>query len=136
MGKNPWRRKPGTHDAATILKKQPSPPAELQTDNTAVSVIPRRKRSFLEEYEKGEINWSGKPGSNRRPQPWQGCALPTELVPHDGVPEGVRTPVTAVKGRCPRPLDERDTCISSREARILRSRTDAVKLTVVFYRLS
>src|SRR5690606_29127510 len=24
---------------------------------------------------------SGTPGSNRRPQPWQGCALPTELVP-------------------------------------------------------
>ena len=28
------------------------------------------------------LNWSGKPGSNRRPQPWQGCALPTELFPH------------------------------------------------------
>src|SRR2546427_6128194 len=26
--------------------------------------------------------WSGKTGSNRRPQPWQGCALPTELFPH------------------------------------------------------
>ena len=26
--------------------------------------------------------WSGKPGSNRRPQPWQGYALPTELFPH------------------------------------------------------
>jgi hypothetical protein len=25
---------------------------------------------------------SGRPGSNRRPQPWQGCALPTELRPH------------------------------------------------------
>ena len=25
--------------------------------------------------------WSGRPGSNRRPQPWQGCALPTELLP-------------------------------------------------------
>src|SRR5690606_19160702 len=24
---------------------------------------------------------SGQPGSNRRPQPWQGCALPTELCP-------------------------------------------------------
>jgi hypothetical protein len=27
------------------------------------------------------FKWSGKPGSNRRPQPWQGCALPTELFP-------------------------------------------------------
>jgi hypothetical protein len=26
-------------------------------------------------------NWSGKPGSNWRPQPWQGCALPAELFP-------------------------------------------------------
>ena len=25
--------------------------------------------------------WSGKPGSNRRPIPWQGIALPTELFP-------------------------------------------------------
>ena len=26
--------------------------------------------------------WSGKRDSNPRPQPWQGCALPTELFPH------------------------------------------------------
>ena len=26
-------------------------------------------------------NWSGKRGSNSRPQPWQGFALPTELFP-------------------------------------------------------
>ena len=25
-----------------------------------------------------------------------------------GVPKGIRTPVTAVKGRCPRPLDDGD----------------------------
>ena len=25
-----------------------------------------------------------------------------------GVPTGIRTPVAAVKGRCPRPLDDRD----------------------------
>jgi hypothetical protein len=27
----------------------------------------------------------------------------------DGIPKGIRTPVTAVKGRCPRPLDDGDT---------------------------
>src|SRR5439155_25173927 len=27
------------------------------------------------------IDWSGTPGSNRRPSPWQGDALPAELVP-------------------------------------------------------
>ncbi len=26
----------------------------------------------------------------------------------NGVPKGIRTPVAAVKGQCPRPLDERD----------------------------
>src|ERR1700756_5077645 len=25
--------------------------------------------------------WSGRRVSNSRPQPWQGCALPTELLP-------------------------------------------------------
>ena len=29
--------------------------------------------------------WSGRRGSNSRPQPWQGCALPTELLPHFSV---------------------------------------------------
>ena len=29
-------------------------------------------------------------------------------APIDGVPKGVRTPVTAVKGQCPRPLDDGD----------------------------
>ena len=28
-----------------------------------------------------EIKASGKRDSNSRPQPWQGCALPTELFP-------------------------------------------------------
>src|SRR5256885_1725318 len=32
----------------------------------------------------GPLDWSGTPGSNRRPSPWQGDALPAELVPRDG----------------------------------------------------
>ncbi len=31
------------------------------------------------------------------------------LLALNGVPTGIRTPVTAVKGRCPRPLDDRDS---------------------------
>ena len=45
--------------------------------------------------------WSGKRDSNSRPQPWQGCALPTELFPL-----GRRHSTAAaagVKRRCPRP---------------------------------
>ena len=30
----------------------------------------------------GLLKRSGKRDSNSRPQPWQGCALPTELLPH------------------------------------------------------
>ncbi len=30
--------------------------------------------------------WSGRRVSNSRPQPWQGCALPTELLPHFPAP--------------------------------------------------
>ena len=29
----------------------------------------------------GQKKWSGKRGSNSRPRPWQGRALPTELFP-------------------------------------------------------
>ena len=36
----------------------------------------------------------------------------------NGVPKGVRTPVTAVKGRCPRPLDDGDLDIFYIEAKI------------------
>src|SRR5205823_13762244 len=48
-------------------------------------------------------DWSGKGVSNSRPQPWQGCALPTELFPHwaahnySGNPVTVKT--TAAKKR-------------------------------------
>ena len=31
--------------------------------------------------------WSGRRVSNSRPQPWQGCALPTELLPHSSCEE-------------------------------------------------
>ncbi len=35
---------------------------------------------------------SGKRDSDPRPQPWQGCALPTELFPQNGEEEETRTP--------------------------------------------
>gem|GEM_PF-6021283 len=49
--------------------------------------------------------WSGRRVSNSRPQPWQGCALPTELLPHlqsasIAKPEGFVS--TARRGLCQR----------------------------------
>ena len=40
----------------------------------------KRKKAQTEVW--AFLIWSGKRGSNSRPQPWQGCALPTELFPH------------------------------------------------------
>ena len=37
---------------------------------------------------------SGKRDSNSRPQPWQGCALPTELFPQASEEEETRTPTS------------------------------------------
>src|SRR3954462_13470982 len=51
--------------------------------------------------------WSaGAPDSTRR----TGCTWTTAWLGRgkSGVPTGIRTPVTAVKGRCPRPLDDGD----------------------------
>src|ERR1700722_19985752 len=36
--------------------------------------------------------WSGRPDSNRRHQPWQGCILPTELLPHAEKHDHCRAP--------------------------------------------
>ena len=40
-------------------------------------------------------SWSGLRGSNPRPQPWQGCALPTALSPRAGI--NIRKPPTECK---------------------------------------
>src|SRR5438067_12715898 len=41
------------------------------------------------------VGWSGTPGSNRRPSPWQGDALPAELVPRNG--SGLAPQIPCVK---------------------------------------
>ena len=47
-------------------------------------------------------HWNTKPTAKRR--------IKKERL---GVPYGIRTRVTAVKGRCPRPLDEEDEAASN-----------------------
>ena len=42
------------------------------------------------------------------------CPLKTPYYQSNGIPKGIRTPVTAVKGRCPRPLDDGDISINER----------------------
>ncbi len=53
--------------------------------------LARKGDSFLPGWAetKNSTAWggtlSGRRGSNPRPQPWQGCALPTELLPHENL---------------------------------------------------
>ena len=51
-------------------------------------------RKIRPEYRSKQLGkgrtWSGRRVSNSRPQPWQGCALPTELLPR-GVMTAMRT---------------------------------------------
>jgi hypothetical protein len=42
--------------------------------------------------------WSGRRVSNSRPQPWQGCALPTELLPHRSCYYLLRQPASGETG--------------------------------------
>ena len=59
-----------------------------------------------------------------------------------GVPTGIRTPVTAVKGRCPRPLDDGDAIARGAKNKpktggAKRSRTaDPLHAMQVLYQLS
>ena len=57
-------------------------------------------------YQSGFI-WRCVRDSNPWPQAWQACALTSWAnTPLFGTPYRIRTGVVAVKGRCPRPLDE------------------------------
>ncbi len=77
----------GSHnqDAPRSRTNLPAPPSRsavlasnsnADTRNNRLLALPNRRWA-------GEI-WSGKRDSNSRPQPWQGCALPTELFPLTG----------------------------------------------------
>ena len=53
----------------------------------------------------------------------------TELL---GVPTGIRTPVTSVKGRCPRPLDDGDLRQRTVHSQ-LRKKAQEVLLFILFF---
>ena len=61
------------------------------------------------------LQWSGKRGSNSRPQPWQGCALPTELFPR---PSSFSRPGIIAKSRASLKLNRQEPY-----ARCSRNRT-------------
>ena len=76
----------------TILRPLP-PQSSVYTNFTTCALCPEQdsnlhtsrhahlKRTRLPIPPSGQKKRSGKRDSNSRPQPWQGCALPTELFP-------------------------------------------------------
>ena len=57
--------------------------ASLEGWSSAIELHPRKK-------------WSGRRGSDSRPPPWQGGALPTELLPHKSAAGRNRTTDTQI----------------------------------------
>lgn len=49
------------------------------------------------------------------------------------VPKGIRTPVTAVKGRCPEPLDDGDLCLFYLYSCLIALYVALPILTIAFY---
>ena len=57
---------------------------ETRTRDPNLGKVVLYQLSYFRKYFCGVLfsTLSGKRDSNSRPQPWQGCALPTELFPH------------------------------------------------------
>src|SRR5690606_36479156 len=69
-----WRREPESKRLDRICNP----------GHNRFAIAPLRHPGHLKKREAAASlfqNWSGKAVSNSRPQPWQGCALPTELFP-------------------------------------------------------
>ena len=74
----------GDQRVAKVLRKSVHDPTGHSRRVHGATVV--RSRTAHEERFRGPLSirdetWSGRPGSNRRPRPWQGRALPTELRP-------------------------------------------------------
>ena len=58
-----------------------------QRYTTDTHIIDSNKQKSRQSSDYQLLTWSGKRDSDPRPQPWQGCALPTELFPQIYFPE-------------------------------------------------
>ena len=105
-----WRRDPESnralricnpvHNRFAIAPKVPrcGPPKNWKKGKHAASLF---RSLSMRAHSRARINvWSGRRVSNSRPQPWQGCALPTELLPHVS---------HACLSRCDAPLSHRSS---------------------------
>src|SRR5690606_40541914 len=70
--------------------------------------LPRRVRRFQRPGALAALQHGGVRRLNDEGPPKRALAGMTSVWRRYGVPKGIRTPVVAVKGRCPRPLDDGD----------------------------
>ena len=54
----------------------------VSTSSTTLASVNLHRPTKLKKHQIGALKWSERRGSNPRPQPWQGCALPAELLSH------------------------------------------------------
>ncbi len=82
-----WRRRPESNRRTRLcrpLHNHFATPPGAQHRIVAIHEEPRICRADKQKGKQGfPSGLSGKRGSNSRPQPWQGCALPTELFPRN-----------------------------------------------------
>ena len=71
-GSNPYSQRP--RDFKSLVSTNFTTRATLRLYRSADTKKGKRNTLSL-------FDWSGRRVSNSRPQPWQGCALPTELLP-------------------------------------------------------
>jgi hypothetical protein len=89
---NYWRREPESNRPKRLCRPLHNrfaiaPQADWNLDaGSQICLVDEKTVTVGPSNKKGSVAspyvWSGRRGSNSRPQPWQGCALPTELLPH------------------------------------------------------
>src|SRR5688572_9010943 len=83
-----WRRGSESNRRTRLCRPLHDHSATPPVDLNVKRLVRRASRSRI---------WSGRRVSNSRPQPWQGCALPTELLPRKALNYTltIRFPATA-----------------------------------------
>ena len=81
----PATRKKGAHRSSLSLKSGAGDESRTRDLNLGKVALYQLSYSRVDRIQDpgpgGRRDWSGRRVSNSRPQPWQGCALPTELLP-------------------------------------------------------
>lgn len=88
-----WRREPESNRPKRLCRPlhnrfaiAPKADCRCRRDGTRQILIRRPPRPSNKKGSVASHVWSGRRVSNSRPQPWQGCALPTELLPRIALP--------------------------------------------------